>query len=692
MKNIAPSDIRNVSLISHGGHGTTSLGEAILFNAGATTRLGSVDQGTSTFDIEAEEVDRRSSVSMGLASCKHRNKRITMVDTPGSADFVGDTDISLRVCDGAVVVISAVDGVEVRTETLWHRAHKLGVARVVFINKLDRERADFDRAMDEAQSELSSSITAVTIPIGKESSLEGIVDLLSNRALIYSQAGSGQFEAAEIPADMADRVETMRERLVEEIAGSDETLMDKYFEEGDLGPDDLRRGLATAIKDGLIFPAFAGSATKNIGVQPLMDLLSQSFPGADERPPAVSADGEDSREPSPDAPFSGFVFKTIADQFAGQLSVFRVMSGTLRSDGTFYNSSKREKERYGTILSVQGKGQKALEEATVGDIVAVAKLKNTRTGDTICDDSSPIEYPEVEPPRPVITYAVKALNKGDVDKIYGGLARLREEDISIRLGRSQGTGETLLSGMGQVHIEVVLKKLLRKFKVEATLELPIIPYKETIKSTVANETYRHKKQTGGKGQFGECTISLSPKARGEGFEFENGIVGGAIPRQFIPAVEKGVMERMDRGVLAGFRVVDITVRLFDGKFHPVDSSEMAFKIAGAMAFKSAFEKAKPILLEPVWELAVIAPKENVGDIMGDISGRRGKVLGMEDRGKYTEVKAQVPLREIQTYSNDLRSMTSGRGSFEMEFDHYQELSGDLTQQVITEYKEAEGDG
>ena len=401
----------------------------------------------------------------------------------------------------------------------------------------------------------------------------------------------------------------------------------------------------------------------------------------------MSADGESSRAPSTEAPFSAFVFKTIADQFAGQLSVFRVLSGSIKSDGSFLNSTKDEKERYGAILSIQGREQKHIDSASVGDIVAVAKLKSTATGDTLCSDSDPIVYPKPEPPSPAITFSVKAKKKGEEDKIYSGLTRLREEDPTLRIRREQSTGETLLSGMGQVHIETTLKKLFRKFKVEADLVLPIIPYRETIKGTVGSTTYRHKKQTGGKGQFGECTIELGPMPRGEGFVFDDAIVGGVIPRQFIPAVEKGIQERMIRGVIAGYPVVDVKARLFDGKFHAVDSSEMAFKIAGSMCFKKAFEMAKPVLLEPIWGMEITIPNDNVGDIMGDISSRRGKVLGMEDQGRYTTVRAQVPLSEAQTYSNELRSMTSGRGAFTMEFDHYQEMPNELAQKVFAAFHE-----
>jgi elongation factor G len=661
-----------------------------LFNTGATTRLGSVDEGTSTFDTEAEEIARKSSVSAGIASADYKERRFTLIDTPGSADFVGDTENALRVCDGVILVVSAVDGVEVRTESLWGTADKLKRPRAIFINKLDRDRADFDRALDEIKADLSSSVTPLTIPIGQEADFRGVVSLLSNRAFIYNNMdGSGKYETTEIPEDMADSVASMREQLVEDVAGSDEELMEKYFDEGDLSADDLRIGLAAGIKQGLIFPVFAGSATLNMGVTPLMELISVCFPGADGGEPAVSADGEQSREPSTDAPFSGFVFKTIADQFSGQLSVFRIMSGTISSDGHFLNATSKEKERYGSILSVQGKEQKQLTSASLGDIVAVAKLKKTGTGDTLCDVQAPIVYARTEPPSPIATFAVVAKKKGDEDKIFAGLARLREEDISIHLGREPSTGETLLSGMGQVHIEVVLQKLARKFKVEAEIKLPIIPYRETIRGKVDLMTYRHKKQSGGRGQFGECSIEMKPGERGVGFDFIDNIVGGSIPRQFIPAVEKGMLERMTKGVIAGFPVVDVTVRLFDGKFHAVDSSEMAFKIAGSMAFKNAFEKCRPCLLEPVYKVAITVPKDNVGDVMGDISGRRGRVMGMEDAGKYTTVNAQVALSEIQTYSSDLRSMTSGRGTFTMDFDHYEEVPADLAQKIREAYESDE---
>ena len=689
MSNETASDIRNVALISHGGHGTTSLGEAIVYNAKTTTRLGSVDDGNSTLDFEPEEIERRSSTSAGIASCSHKGKRMTLIDLPGSADFVGDTKPGLRVSDACVVVISSVDGVEVRTEALWNQAAELNKPRAVFFNKMDRERADFDVALQGAQNDLSPSIIPLTIPIGKEATFKGVVDLLSNKALVYERDGSGNHSIEDIPADLADTAAELREKLIEEVAGSDEELLEKYFDEGDLSEADLRRGLESGIREGLIFPALVGSATLNIGVQPLMDLIAGSFPGADQTQPATSADGEQTRKPDPDEPFSAYVFKTIADQFAGQLSVFRVLSGTLKSDGTFFNATKDEKERYGSILSVQGKEQKPVGMASVGDIVALAKLKNTATGDTLCSEGNIIVYPGYDPPPAVATYAVKATKKGEEDKVFGGLARLREEDPSILLTRNASTNETLLSGTGQVHIEVTLKKLARKFKVSAILELPVIPYRETCKGTIDGVTYRHKKQTGGKGQFGECTIMLSPQERGAGFEFEDGIVGGAIPRQFIPAVEKGIIERMERGVIAGYPVVDVKVRLYDGKYHAVDSSEMAFKIAGSMGFKKAFEKAKPTLLEPIWLMEITVPGENTGDIMGDISGRRGRVLGMVDQGKYTQVNAHVPLSESQRYSSDLRSMTSGRGTFTSNFDHYEEVPSDLAAKIKAAFESDE---
>jgi elongation factor G len=685
MRSVVANDVRNIVFVSHAGHGTTSLGDAMLFCAQETTRLGKVDDGTSAFDFEPEEIKRQSSISTGIASCMHKGKRLTILDVPGSADFVGDADASVRVADGAVLVVSSVDGVEVRSEKLWQLVSDLELPRAVFLNKIDRERASFDRTLKEIQKDLSGSVTPLTIPIGSEKGFIGVVDLLANKAMIYKKDGSGNYDIKDVPADMVEQVNSMREALVEEVAGSNELLMEKYFKEGDLSSDDLRMGLKTGIKEGMIFPAFAGSASLNIGTQPLMDILSDSFPGSDECKASVSEDGKEEREANVNAPFSGFVFKTIADQFAGQLSVFRVLSGSIDTDSSFLNSSSDEKERFGQILFVQGKEQKSVNKASVGDIVAVAKLKNTGTGDTICVGTRPLVYTRIEPPQPVVTFAIIAKDKGEEDKIYSGLVRLREEDVSLSIGRDQTTGETLLSGMGQVHIETTLKKLFRKFKVEADISLPTIPYRETIKGSADSVTYRHKKQTGGKGQFGECTIAMSPSSRGEGFEFENGIVGGSIPRQFIPAVEKGIMERMVRGVISGYPIVDVKVRLYDGKYHAVDSSEMAFKIAGSMCFRDAFEQSTPILLEPIWIMEITVPGDNVGDIMGDISSRRGRVLGMEDKGKYTLIKAQIPLAEVQTYSNDLRSLTSGRGSFLMDFDHYEEMPREEAEKIIAAF-------
>ncbi len=694
MKKYGTPDIRNIGLIGHGQCGKTSLGEAFLFNTKTTSRLGSVDSETSTFDWEPEEIRRKSSVSVALATVEHHKKKINVLDTPGDSNFIADTRYAMQAVDTAILVVSAVDGVQVVTEKLWRLLEEIGLPRIFFVNKMDRERANFDEVLADIKENLGVTPLVLQLPIGKESTFKGVVDLVKMKAYLYELDGSGKFTEAEIPADMADKVEEARRQLIEGIAETDEELMEKYFEEEDLSDEEIWTALPKALADGSVVPLFCGAATKNVGAAALLDFVAKACPSPDFKGTfkGLHPDtGEEiEREINPEAPFSGLVFKTVADPFAGKLTVFKVMSGTLHPDGTFLNSSLGVKERYGAVLAINGKKQTPLEQAVAGDIVAVAKLKDTRTGHTLCDPKEPIRYEALPPLRPVVTFALKAKAKGEEDKVMAGLNRLIEEDPTLQIGHDEQSGELLLSGMGQVHIEVVRERLKRKFGVEVDLSLPSVPYRETIKKKASAEG-KHKKQTGGRGQFGVCYLEVSPLPRGEGYEFVNDIFGGAIPRQFIPAVDKGCQKAMEKGILAGYPVVDVKVRLYDGKYHAVDSSELAFTIAGSLGFRAAMEKANPVLLEPIMKMEITVPNENMGDVYGDVSSRRGRVLGSDSQGKFTVVKAEVPYAEVLSYSPDLTAMTSGRGEFTMEMSHYEEVPGPIAQKII-EKAQAESNG
>ena len=689
MKKYASADIRNIALISHGQHGTTSLADSMLYVAGTTTRLGSVDAGNSTFDYDEEARERKSSVSAGIGYCEYGGKKFNIVDLPGLADFVGDVDGALRAVDAVVLVVSAVDGVEVRTERLWTQAGERGLPRAIFINKMDRDRADFDRTVADVSDALGITPLALTTPIGQEGSFNGVINLLTNEALIYERDDSTQFEVALIPSDLAAATRAAREALVEDVAGTDEELMEHYFEEGNLDADTLRTALRPAFRTEFVNPLFVGSATMNIGVAPLMDFIATTFPTPLDGEPVQGVNPTTgtpaSFTPDPDSPLSAYVFKTIADKYTGRLAVMRVYSGTLSSDTSVHNTSRDHGERIGSLIALQGSEHTQVGEAPCGDIVAVAKLKDTHTGDTLCGEAH-IAYPGVETPPPAMTLAIGAERQGEEDKIYQALVKLAEEDPSLQLSRDPASG-TLLGGMGQLHIDSTLRKLNNKFNLQANTSLPKIAYRETIRGAVTDVRYRHKKQTGGKGQFAEVVIDIGPNGRGEGYSFEDAIVGGAIPRGFIPAVDKGIHEVMDAGVLAGYPVVDINVKLHDGKYHDVDSSEMAFKIAARMAFKQAMRdpKARACLLEPIVELEIAVPEDAMGDVMGDLSSRRGRPMGMEARGRYQVIKAQAPEAEVMRYAPDLRSMTGGRGDFVKHFSHYEEVPRDIAEKLMASF-------
>jgi elongation factor G len=679
--------LRNIAFASHGGAGKTSLAEAMLFNAGIINRLGRVEEGNTAMDFEPEELKRNISLSSGFHQFNWKKHTISIIDTPGDQNFFSDTKSCIQAADGAVIVIDAVDGVKVQTEQAWQFAEEFNLPCIIFINKLDRERADFMRAFNDAVECFEPKPIIIQVPIGAEANFNGVVDLIGMRAYAYDEKGKAA--KVDIPTQMQDLVSEQHNTLVENIVESDDELLERYLEGEPLSDDEIKAALKKAILARELVPVLCGSATKNIGIDLLQNFIINCMPSPLDRGAWIAAKatggGEIECPPDPNAPFSAFVFKTVADPFAGRLSIFRIVSGSLGADGNFFNVNKDTSERYNQLLMLAGKEQKQISKAGPGAIVAVAKLKETTTGDTLCDSSQKVKFTCAEPLPPLISFAIKAKSKGDEDKIFISLSKLLEEDMSLKLTRNAETKQILLSGLGQIHIEVITEKLKRKFNVEVQLDTPKVPYKETITKKVRVQG-KHKKQTGGHGQYGDCWIQLEPLPRGKGFEFVDKVVGGVIPRQYIPAVEKGVIEASHKGVLAGFPCVDFMVTLDYGSYHAVDSSEMAFKIAGSLAFKKAALDAGPVLLEPIMNVSITTPDEYMGDIMGDLNSRRGRVLGMDSKGKNQVINAQVPMSEFLTYAPDLRSITGGRGIFSMEFSHYAEVPAQISQKLVEEIK------
>ncbi len=678
-------NLRNIVLVGHGGAGKTSLAEIMLFKSGAIKRVGRVEDGNTSMDFEAEELKRNSSISSAFHHFNWKKDTVSLIDTPGDQNFFTDTKTCMQAAESAVIIIDAVDGVKVQTEQAWDFANEFNMACAIFINKLDRERSDFKRTFEDAVSIFTPKPIILQLPIGTEENFKGVVDLISNKAYTYDT--DGKVTSGDIPSDMQDLVETERENLIENIAEADDELIERYLEGETLSDEDLKIALRKGTMSRIFVPVLCGSATKNIGIELLIDFITNCLPSPLDRHVKKGVDPDSGTEieriADTDAPFSAFVFKTIADPFAGRLSIFRIVSGSLGADGNFYNPNKESKERFNQLLAIAGKKQDPIKNAGPGDIVAVAKLKNTTTGDTLCDIENKIQYKCAEPLPSLISFAVEPKTKADEDKIFSSLTKLLEEDTALKLTRNSETREILLSGMGQVHIEATTEKLKRKFNVEVTLNIPKVPYKETIKKKVRVQG-KHKKQSGGHGQYGDCWIQMEPLQRGKGFEFVDAIVGGSIPKTYIPAVEKGILESSQKGVLAAFPCIDFKVTLDDGTFHAVDSSEMAFKIAGSLAFKKASEEANPVLLEPIMNVSIITPDEFMGDIMGDLNGRRGRVLGMDSKGKNQVVKANVPMAEFLAYAPDLNSMTGGRGIFTMEFSHYEEVPTHISEKLIEE--------
>jgi len=686
MKKYETETIRNVGLFSHGGEGKTTVVETMLFLAGENTRLGRVDDGTSLMDYEPEEVERKASISASLACFEWNKHKINLIDTPGDDNFIYDAKLCMRVVDAAVVLVSAVSGVRVQTERVWEYANEFAIPLFLFINKMDRERADFNRTLEDLRkSFVDKSIVPVQLPIGQEESFKGIIDLIAMKAYLYKDDLSGAFSVADIPAEMADEAAKAREKLIESAVEMDDEIMERYLNGDEIKDDEIQACLKGGIWNRRIVPVLVGSAGKAMGMQLLLDHLVTYAPeplykGKAEGIEPRTGKAVD-RQMTAGEPFSAFVFKTITDPFAGKLTLFKVYSGELHPDSVVLDVKKDEKERIGQIFYLVGKKQKPAGFVSVGDIAAVAKLKEATTGDTLSDEKSPIQYPEVVLPPPLVSFSLYPKSKGDEDKLNTSLARLIEEDPSIRYSREEQTKEFIISGMGQIHIEVLISRMRRKFGVDVELREPKVPYKETIKGRTKVQG-KYKKQSGGKGQYGDCWLELEPLPHGTGFEFVDKIVGGSIPRQYIPSVEKGIVEAMDHGILAGFPTTDFRATVYDGSYHDVDSSDMAFKIAASMGFKKGMEQSQPTLLEPIMKVEVLVPEEFVGDIMGDMNSKRGKIMGVEAKGKNQVVRAVVPMAEMLKYAPDLRSMTGGRGTFTMEFSHYEEVPAHIAQKVI----------
>jgi elongation factor G len=667
---IEAGKIRNVAVVGHRGTGKTSLVEAMLFQAGKSNRLGTIEAGTTVSDWEEDEQRRQMSLSACIASLEWQDRKINLIDTPGDSGFQADTVASLRVVEGALVVVSGVMGVEVNTARVWNRAEELELSRVVFVNMLDRERADFYRVLGAVQEQLSDRCIAIQLPIGTEHELTGVVDLLHNCAYM-DPSGGREGDPVAIPDELAATVEEHRTKLLDAVVETDEALMERYLGGEEIPAEDIAHALKNAVTRDEIYPVACGVATKNLGTHALLDLIVEGVPSPAKKGSPIETD----------ATIAAFVFKTVADPFSGRISIFRVYAGQVSSDTTLVNHRDHSKERLGSLMTLNGKEHEKADGFGAGDIGAVAKLKDVQTGDVLVDAEHDLEPPAIGFPEPVMSFAVSAKTKGDEDKIAQALRRLAEEDPTLHLRRDQQTGEELLSGMSQVHVEVAVERAKRRFGVEMELHQPRVPYVETIKGQ-ARAQGRYKKQTGGRGQFGDCVITIEPLDDHVGYEFVDKIVGGVIPQSFRPAVDKGIQEALLHGELAGAPVQGVRVTLVDGSYHNVDSSEMAFKIAGSMAFRSAYEKAEPTLLEPIMELEVTVPDEAVGAINGDLNSRRGRLHGMEPKGGMTLIKAEVPMAEVLTYNQALVSLTGGRGDYHMQFLRYEEVPAHIAQKLV----------
>ncbi len=679
-----PAQIRNIALLGHGFSGKTALGEAILFNCGVTTRLGRTDQGTSVFDFEPEEQKRCGSIASAFAWVEHRDVKINIIDTPGDQNFMYDSFAALHGADCALVLISAPDGVEVQTVRVWDKALEMQLPRILFVNKMDRERADWDRVLADIEDAMGVKPLAVQIPIGAEHEFKGVVDLFRMKALTWKLDGSSAVTEADIPPQLMDEAEAARENLVESIASTDDDLLEEYLETFEISPEKLMEAFKNALHAGEIVPVLMGSASHNAGIQPLLDLLVSAAPSPLDLPDFQVTTQDDetiTRQRSADAPFIAQVVRTFMDEFSGKVTIMRIMAGRSPDDGSVVNSGQQQSERLGTLHVQKGKEREPIEVGVCGDIVAVAKLKVTHTNDTLSDPRTPHILPPQRYPPPMMAFVINPTGKGDEDRLKVAVERLIEEDPTLSISHDELSKQMVINGMGQAHLEASIEKMKRKFKVAVTTALPSVPYRETFARQISNVEGKHKKQTGGAGQFGVCYLDVEPLPRGEGLDFVNKIFGGAIPRQFIPSVEKGIRERMKHGILAGYPVVDIRVTLVDGKYHPVDSKDIAYQLAASKGLKVAMEQAGMKLLEPFYSMEIVTPNENMGDIMGDITSRRGRVLGMDTKGRNTTIRAVCPLAEVQRYAPDLKSITGGKGTFVMEFQGYEDVPFNLVDKV-----------
>ena len=683
---IETAKIRNVGVVGHGGVGKTSLVEALLFTAGAVTRLGKVDDGSTTTDFDPDEIKRKISINTAVAYCDWKGYHVNVVDTPGYGDFIADARAGLRVVEAAVVVVDAVAGVQVQTEKIWKFANEYELPRAVVVNRLDRERADFYRTLESITRRLKGRAVPLHIPVGEEHAFQGFVDLVKMKATLYTD---GKPREADIPGDIADQAREYREKLVEAAAETDDELLSKYLESGSLEEPEMLKALRAGITTGKIIPVLCAAAVKGIGAQALLDLIVHEFPSPADRGEVSGTDLKakqaGARAPDAKAPVTALVFKTLSDPHVGKLSLFRVFSGTLKTESTLANPGRGGKERMSHISWLQGKTSKNVESLGPGEIGVVQKLKETQTGDTLVEEAHPFELPRITFPEAAISFAIQPKTRGDEDKISNALARIAEEDPTIHHHFDPETKQLLISGVGNLHVEMTVERMKRKYNVDVTLLPPRIPYKETVKGRAEGQG-KYKKQTGGRGQYGDTWLRVEPMQRGGGFEFVDDIFGGAVPRNFIPSVEKGVRDCMKKGILAGYPIVDMKVTLYDGSYHDVDSSDMAFQIAASLGLQKVFMDAHPILLEPVMNVEVTTPAEVAGDIIGDLNSRRGRIVGMEPAGETAVVRAQAPMAEMLTYESSLRSMTGGRGGYSMEFSHYEEVPSFIAERVVKDVK------
>jgi len=677
--------MRNIGVISHGGAGKTSLTEAFLFTAGVTNRLGKVDEGNTVSDYTDEEIERKISIQTVLLHFEWKNHKINLLDLPGYTDFIGEVYGGLRACEGAIVLLSALSGVEVGTEQVWDIAEKYNLSRIFFVNKLDKEHSSFYQVLKQAQKRFGIQVVPLQIPIGEGLEFKGVVDLMNLKAFYFEKDGKAKED--KIPQELETEAKNYREKLIEAVAETEDQLLEKYLDKGELAPEELKSGLRNGVVNSMLFPVLCGAATENWGTQLLLDKIVELMPAPLDRVEIKGEDPSSGKQKiikiSKDSPLCAFVFKTISEPHVGELSFFKIYSGKIKSGDDVYNPNTKVMERIGQIYSLNGRERKEVGIVSAGDLGAFVKLKNTHTGDTLCSEKEAILLSPVDFPHPVIRMGIRPKSKGDEEKIATGFSKLHEEDPTFIMEVDSDIKQTLAYGQGELHLEVIVEKLKKRFGVDAEIERPRIPYRETI--TVKREAQgKYKRQSGGRGQYGDVWLRIKPLKRGEGFIFENKIVGGAVPSKYIPSVEKGVSDAMNEGIFAGCKVVDIKVTLYDGSFHTVDSSDLAFKIAGSMGFKNAVSQAKPVLLEPIYNVEVTVPEEFMGDVMGDLSARRGKISGMEHHANFQKIKAQVPLTELYKYSTSLRSLTQGRGLHRQDFSHYEEVPKELAQKIIEE--------